>query len=130
MATKQPLPASVSGPRHRRDAERWQQGRKCFDGYVFRGRRTKRSKVWVTAYAVTRHFGGREEGGWWYNWLEPLESRYVPAAFAYQHHDELRHKYRHEKYGNIYSVLGGQDLVVVIEPRLRDDATRHRPHYE
>jgi hypothetical protein len=34
--------------------------------------------LYVNAYAVTRHWGGREEGGWWYNAGAPLAS--VPIA--------------------------------------------------
>jgi len=30
--------------------------------------------VHVTAYSVTQHYGGPEEGGWWYHWREPVES--------------------------------------------------------
>lgn len=31
---------------------------------------TKDRKVAVSVYAVTRHYGGPEEGGWWYNWQD------------------------------------------------------------
>ena len=30
--------------------------------------------LYLNAYAVTRHYGGPEEGGWWYNSGEPLAS--------------------------------------------------------
>lgn len=35
---------------------------------------------YVNAYLVTRHFGGREEGGWWYNWLRCVASVPVTAT--------------------------------------------------
>ena len=35
---------------------------------------------YVNAYLVTRHFGGREEGGWWYNWLRCVASVPVKAS--------------------------------------------------
>ncbi len=34
--------------------------------------------IYINAYAVTRHYGGAEEGGWWYNAGEPIAS--VPIA--------------------------------------------------
>lgn len=34
-------------------------------------------RFYVNTYAVTRHFGGHEEGGWFYNSGVPLESRIV-----------------------------------------------------
>lgn len=30
--------------------------------------------LYLNVYAVTRHYGGAEEGGWWYNTGEPLAS--------------------------------------------------------
>jgi hypothetical protein len=33
---------------------------------------------YVNAYIVTRHYGGPEEGGWWFNAGEPLAS--VPVS--------------------------------------------------
>jgi len=35
--------------------------------------------LYVNAYSVTRHFGGREEGGWWFNAGEPLASIPIKA---------------------------------------------------
>jgi len=32
---------------------------------------------YVNLYAVTRHYGGPEEGGWWYDQGEPLKSTAV-----------------------------------------------------
>ena len=43
--------------------------------------------LYVNAYAVTRHYGGPEEGGWWYNAGEPLAS--IPVlARRVDGHDE------------------------------------------
>jgi hypothetical protein len=36
------------------------------------------SRIYINAYAVTRHFGGPEEGGWWFNAGEALAS--VPVS--------------------------------------------------
>lgn len=36
-------------------------------------------RFYINAYAVTRHYGGPEEGGWWYNAGEPLASVPIQA---------------------------------------------------
>lgn len=35
--------------------------------------------IYVNAYSVTRHYGGPEEGGWYFNHSEPLASIPIPA---------------------------------------------------
>lgn len=37
--------------------------------------------VYLNAYAVTQHYGGPEEGGWWYFRGEPLAAVPIPAKF-------------------------------------------------
>lgn len=94
-------------------------------------RQGTRSKIWITAYGVTRHYGGHEEGGWWYNWYEPLESQYVPAHAVDARREKLRRKWtRREAFGNIYSMQGGCEIAVHAEGRPGEDATTRRPHYE
>jgi hypothetical protein len=36
------------------------------------------TRIYINAYAVSRHYGGPEEGGWWFNAGQPLAS--VPLA--------------------------------------------------
>lgn len=36
--------------------------------------------MYVNAYEVTRHYGGSEEGGWWYNRGEPIASVPIPIG--------------------------------------------------
>lgn len=36
-------------------------------------------KLYVNVYLVTRHYGGPQEGGWWFDVGEPLASVPVPA---------------------------------------------------
>lgn len=87
-------------------------------------------KVYVNVYKITRHFGGHEEGGWYFNWYECLES--VPCKNKYSDEiaDDLLKEYEHKKHGNIYSVLGGVDIEVIIEERMKESETRERPYYE
>ena len=42
-------------------------------------------RTYVNVYAITRHYGGPEEGGWWYNTGEPIESRVATD----EHHAEV-----------------------------------------
>jgi hypothetical protein len=35
--------------------------------------------LYLNAYEVTRHYGGPEEGGWWWNLFTPLASVPIPA---------------------------------------------------
>jgi hypothetical protein len=85
--------------------------------------KTRNECLFVTAFVITREYGGNEEGGWWYNHLTPLETVVIQdvagaineiveseielPCFAY-----LSEKYSDEVYGDIYSVNGGQDLWV------------------
>lgn len=85
----------------------------------------------ATVYAITRHYGGPEEGGWWYNWYEPLKSIAVDGEDAFIAASSfLTVEFESEKYGNIYSVLGGQDIEVLPEAWSGQYATKERPHYE
>jgi hypothetical protein len=72
--------------------------------------------IYVNAYIVTRHFGGREEGGWWYNTGHPLAS--VPVATDAKADTEKKRLTKmldHHNEGDIDSVLGGQEVRVYKE---------------
>lgn len=88
-----------------------------------------RLKHWINVYSVTRHFGGNEEGGWYYNWHECVESKEV-----FLEHTEIimdRLKERHsEGCGDIYSVLGGFKVEYRIENSRAESQTKERPYYE
>lgn len=85
----------------------------------------------VSAYSVTRHYGGAEEGGWWYNWYERLEtSPRVPTRKLAHYERRFQAKYGHLGHGNIYSVRGGEKIVVCLERVPGEMTSRHRPHYE
>ena len=86
---------------------------------------------WVTAYRVTRHYGGPEEGGWWYNVKAKLETvgpvwpDGVDGVIKM-----LTNKYEPMKWGNIYSVNGGVDVVVLAEEVAGQFETKEHPHFE
>lgn len=88
-------------------------------------------KQYVTAYEVTRHYGGPEEGGWWYDWQTPLET--VPVNNSDEREaalEQLNEAYSHVVYGDRFSVRGGADLVVLVEDHPEEFASRERPFYE
>jgi hypothetical protein len=86
---------------------------------------------YVTAYEVTRHYGGPEEGGWWYNRYDPIETRPVHNQAEVEATIGLLHRlYDGRAHGSIYSVLGGVEVHVLVESEPREWATTERPRYE
>lgn len=53
------------------------------DNYVRPGSDTL---MYVNAYSITRHYGGPEEGGWWFNHRQPIASIPIKAV-SHEHHD-------------------------------------------
>ena len=86
--------------------------------------------VFVTAYEVTRHSGGPEEGGWWYNWLDKIESVPIHRHDADEVAVTLKTKYQNRVEGDIYSVLGGVEVHVLTENEAGENQSKERPHYE
>lgn len=139
----------------------------CPTGYVYPGTITI---MYVNVYSVTRHYGGHEEGGWWYNHREPMASIPIEAISTEGHNNSCYNCYQaregkidpetgkpfvlckwgfelqpnfeqkemmmnhleqlfgKEREGNIYSVLGGIDIQIVVE-RHPGERTK-RPFYE
>lgn len=86
---------------------------------------------YLTVYAVTRHYGGPEEGGWWYNVHEPIFSTgKVLARRLNKVRERLFKQFSCYRDGDIYSVLGGMDIDIVAERTVGQYATRHHPRYE
>ena len=71
---------------------------------------------YVVAYGISRHYGGPEEGGWWYDWHEVLE---VHRVFDFQQGIRAAHKLK-ENHGapkyNRFSAAnrGEQDVVISV----------------
>ena len=87
--------------------------------------------LWVNAYVVTRHYGGPEEGGWWYDAGEPLASVPVRSRdLALVEQGRLESLLADHAHGNIGSVLGGAEVRVHIEHRFAQAWPAQRPHYE
>lgn len=87
--------------------------------------------VYVNAYRITRHYGGPEEGGWWFDCGEPLGS--LPCTSqreAKDKVDEMQAKFDHLAEGDINSVLGGAEVHVYIEEQFARVFPETRPTYE
>lgn len=94
---------------------------------------------YITAYAVTRHYGGPEEGGWWYNWYSVIETQALPKSLQRRSNratagvrsrvEALRKKLDDINDGNIYHSTGGVMLDVIIESVKHENESTEQPHY-
>lgn len=93
---------------------------------------------YCSIYEVTRHYGGSEEGGWWYDWYDAVATFVVPKAYHKKRNwrkkqafvSSLLERFMDRKWGDISSVNGGRDVKAYFEnhPRLLQSTTV--PHYE
>ena len=94
--------------------------------------------MFATVYAVTRHCGGPEEGGWWYNWYERVKTVCMPKAYrkarnfnkAEQFKARLKEQFSDRAWGNIYSVNDGLMITVIEEDYPGEFESKETPHYE
>ena len=87
--------------------------------------------TYVNAYEVTRHYGGPEEGGWWYNTGQPLAS--VPLNIAIDKDEEIKRLgeiFKDVSEGDIYSVLGGTAVEIYTEDHVARYWPEETPRYE
>ena len=84
----------------------------------------------VNAYEVDRRWGGAEEGGWWFNNYTCIDTQPVREDNAEEVVKVLEEKHKDIAYGDIYSVLGGLELMVIVEDSPAASETTRRPHYE
>lgn len=89
---------------------------------------------WINVYQTTRHWGGSEEGGWWYNWEHCVASspfhEDTPQDELESEKARLSLLFREQDRGNIYSVNGGVEHWVAIEGERGESETKERPRYE
>lgn len=91
---------------------------------------------YVSEYSVTRHYGGPEEGGWWYSWYvhekvhdeRATEDDAVAKCLemADEHAKGLPKGWRDQ--GSVRP--SGPDVVFMPERKIGEWATKEAPHYE
>lgn len=68
--------------------------------------------IYIVVLGISRHFGGPEEGGWYYDWRTIHEVRKVWSFCAARKAiRELREEYPKPRYSR-FSVLGGEDMFI------------------
>lgn len=85
---------------------------------------------WVSAYSVSRHYGGPEEGGWWYDWRTLESSIRVNNAEQLERAKSLLSEVWCPGAKTRHSVLGGTDAEVRIEDVSGEFASTERPYYD
>jgi hypothetical protein len=90
---------------------------------------------YLNCYAVSRHYGGPEEGGWWYDSGEPLASVPVPETASEEEIETTRSTLK-EMFSHFsddpdrYSVNGGEDIEVYVEDHFAESFPNGRQTYE
>jgi len=104
---------------------------------AIRNWRGDRRPRFITIYSTTRHYGGPEEGGWWYNWSECLETKSIPncdkeslEAVVDSIIERWCKEYEQHHHGNIYSVLGGEEVWITLEHHAGERGSKRTPRYE
>jgi hypothetical protein len=90
------------------------------------------SEFWASAYLVFKNYGGPEEGGWWYEAGELLETvECKDEADAENVKAELLERYKDQDSPYpLESVLNTGTLRVIIEDEKGKDFPEVKPHYE
>lgn len=84
-------------------------------------------------YTVDRNYGGPEEGGWYYDWYDHVESVVTTGlsdAAVEAQRGLVKAKHAEKAWGNISSVLGGLEIRVLIEDEPGHYQSLERPRYE
>jgi len=87
---------------------------------------------WVNIYLHDKAYGGPEEGGWWYNFYQPIAFKNVSTKeAAHEMAEELREgEYSNEGRRSISSMASEGEYVVRVESHPPVYSPRTRPHYE
>lgn len=93
----------------------------------------------INVYAVSRNYGGPEEGGWWWDSGEPIASVPIDDNTLIDHIAEVK-KHLIEKLEPVYktssgrigrySVAGGADVEAYVEDHPAAAWPEKVPHYE
>lgn len=107
--------------------------RSCWKKY--RQEKLKQGKfmpLHAAVFEISRHYGGPEEGGWWYDWVTLVETVIVSGySDTLKVMRKLHETYPQPKY-NRHSVLGSHDYSIQLYYDLScmPKETTHKPRYE
>ena len=107
------------------------------DGIPFPYWPTPNTPRYVNVYAVSRAYGGPEEGGWYFDIGEVVASHPVRGerqeaillAAMTELYGHLGKKDRNGGMGR-FSVMGGSDYVICVEDEKAEPFPAEYPHYE
>ena len=98
------------------------------------------SPKYINAYCVTQAYGGPEEGGWWFDRGEPLESvrcdtqqQFDAATLVVEWRYKVKDcdKWSRERKAGPHSCMrGAYSISVSVEDHFAEAYPRTRPHYE
>jgi len=77
---------------------------------------------WINVYEVTRHYGGPEGGGWWYDRMHCLSSARTTRRRA----EEKRERFER----TFQSANLGSNITALVEDHRSQSHTREAPEYE
>jgi hypothetical protein len=90
----------------------------------------------VVAWQISRHYGGAEEGGWWYDWCEVVDVREAHTmAEGLRQARKLKEEYPQPRFNRFSAANRGEgDTCIGVfygedDPRFPQNST-HRPRYE
>lgn len=99
----------------------------CYTNYM-----SATERFYVSQYTVDRHYGGPEEGGWWYDWedLDGVVAEFADKdeAFSYA---RACNGFIRDQFGEAerFSVHGSPDKACYVESVVGEHQTTERPHY-
>jgi len=85
--------------------------------------------VYVNVYLNDRCYGGPEEGGWWYDTLEPVYCVPTTLDHAVKIREILEKEYSNEGRRPIESVLSEGVYVVYIQLHTPEYSPKEKPYY-
>lgn len=95
----------------------------------------ERHQVYANVYRVSRCYGGPEEGGWWYDVGEPLESVRIDPLITTEEVEALEKRLKanwgfEQSERGRYSMAGGADVSVIFENHFAQEWPERAPRYE
>ena len=88
----------------------------------------RKNKTCVSTYFVQRCYGGPEEGGWWYDAYEFVDSKTTNKIQANHMKSKILKSFGKQR--DLNSVLCSGIYTVIIEKNVGDNTTKEIPYYD